>query len=64
MTPEEAKEEAKKVGHEFRRWRAVVLSEVWAELRDAPAGPMIDAMKVVSKMMEEGDNGDRRPEDG
>jgi len=53
MTPDEAKEEAKKVGRDFRRFRAGVLAEAWERFRDAPGGPMIDAMHIINDMLEE-----------
>jgi hypothetical protein len=37
----------------FRTGRLMGLTDVWTRLRDAPEGPMMDAMKIVMEMMEE-----------
>ncbi|MEU9921911.1 hypothetical protein AB0H51_11540 [Streptomyces griseoluteus] len=34
------------------RFRTLVLSDVWAALRDAPDGPLLDAMHIVNDLME------------
>ncbi|MFB7776887.1 hypothetical protein [Streptomyces bauhiniae] len=37
---------------EGARFRALVLSDVWAALRDAPDGPLLDGMRIVNDLME------------
>lgn len=53
-------EEAKRAVEEYRRTRALVLSEVWTTFRDQPGGPMIDSMMIVAKLMEEQAASDQR----
>lgn len=35
-----------------RRMRAKFLDEAWKALRDAPGGPMLDAMNVIADLAE------------
>lgn len=37
---------------DWARYRGGVRQEVWEHLRDAPNGPLIDAMNVVNDMLE------------
>jgi len=38
---------------DWSRYRGRVLAEVWEAMRDAEHGPLIDAMGVINKMLEE-----------
>jgi len=46
----------------FREGRKMAFVEMWELFRDAPEGPMMDAMKMVQKKMDEID--DSRPGNG
>jgi len=41
----------------FKNGRLMAFTEMWEEFRDAPGGPMMDAMKMVHKKMEETEHG-------
>lgn len=43
---------ASEVIQHVRRMRGKFLNEAWEALRDAPGGPMLDAMNVVAELAE------------
>jgi hypothetical protein len=44
--------EASEVVEHVRRMRGKFLNEAWEALRDAPGGPMLDAMSVIADLAE------------
>lgn len=38
---------------DWARYRGNVLDEVWKAMRDAEGGPLLDAMRVVNKLLEQ-----------
>lgn len=37
---------------DYLRFRAKILNEVWEAMRDAPGGPLLDAMNIVYELTE------------